>query len=251
MRLRVLGCYGRLTPSHRSTGFLLNDDALLDAGTVNSALDVPAMERLQVLFLSHAHVDHVKELPFLLMERANKGLPSLILAAIPDVIDAVRRHLLNGVLWPDFTSIGDPPALVYHELPIAKAASVGGYEVMAVPVHHTVPCAGFYLRRNGEGFFYTGDTATTDAIWHVVKRHDDIRTVLVETTFADAGEAAARITGHYCPKTLAADVAKAERAPRLLITHMRPELCGSIASDLANAGLDARLVEQDREYDLG
>lgn len=251
MRLRVLGCYGRLTPNHRSTGFLLNEDALLDAGTVNSALEVPAMERLRVLFLTHAHVDHVKELPFLLMERANKGLPSLILAAIPEVIDAVRRHLLNGVLWPDFTVIGDPPTLVYHEMPVAKAVHVGGYEATAVPVHHTVPCTAFYLRRGGAGFLYTGDTSTTDAIWHVVKRHEDVRTVLAETTFADAGEAAAQNTGHYCPKTLAEDVAKAGRSVRLLITHMRPELCDTIAHDLAKADLDATLVEQDRDYDVG
>ncbi|MCL4235958.1 MAG: 3',5'-cyclic-nucleotide phosphodiesterase [Deltaproteobacteria bacterium] len=251
MRLRVLGCSGRLTPTHRSTGFLLNDDALLDAGTVGSALDVEAQERLRVLFLTHAHVDHVKELPFVLMERANKGLPSLILAAIPDVIDAVRSHLLNNVLWPDFTVIGDPPALVYHEMPIARAVRVSDYEAMAVPVHHTVPCAGFYLHRGGEGFIYTGDTATTDAIWHVAKSRADVRTVMVETTFSDDGEAVARKTGHYCPRTLAADAAKAERPLHLLITHMRPELRDPIASDLAKAGLDAHLVEQDREYDLG
>ncbi len=251
MRLRVLGCYGRLTPTHRSTGFLLNDDALLDAGTVNSVLDVAAMERLRVLFLTHAHVDHVKELPFLLMERANKGLPSLILAAIPEVIDVVRRHLLNGALWPDFTVIGDPPALVYHELPIAKPTKVAGYKVTAVPVHHTVPCTGFHLQKGGVGFVYTGDTATTDAIWRVVKTHDDVKTVLVETTFHNAGEAAARATGHYCPRTLAEDVAKADREIRLLITHMRPELCDVIATELAEAGLDARLVEQDHAYELG
>lgn len=246
MELRVLGCFGRLTPQHRSTGFLLDGDTLLDAGTVNSALGLDALLGIRRILLTHAHADHIKEIPFLLMDRANRGLPPLEIIAIPEVVETLQRHFLNGVIWPDFTQIGDPPALRYRTIDWVRPMDVGDLRVTAYPVHHTVPCAGFVIEKGDEAFAFTGDTGETDAFWRGVKRHERVRSVLAETTFHDLAEVAAATTGHYCPKILARDAAKIGRDVELIITHMRPELVELITKDLHTAGLDWRLAAQDR-----
>jgi len=40
MQIKVLGCYGAEMPGYRTSGFLINEDTLLDAGTVVSVLSV-------------------------------------------------------------------------------------------------------------------------------------------------------------------------------------------------------------------
>ena len=45
---------------------LLDDDILIDAGTGVGDLTLEAMCRIDHVFLTHSHLDHVTSLPFLL-----------------------------------------------------------------------------------------------------------------------------------------------------------------------------------------
>ena len=67
IRLTVLGaCDGR-SEQRRSISCLLNDTILVvDAGSAASALSIESQLGVQDLLLSHAHIDHVAELCFLL-----------------------------------------------------------------------------------------------------------------------------------------------------------------------------------------
>ena len=53
MKLRVLGCSGSIAAGSRTTAFLLDDDVLVDAGTVVGDLTLDEMARIDHIVVSH------------------------------------------------------------------------------------------------------------------------------------------------------------------------------------------------------
>ena len=60
MQVNILGSAGSEAPGVNPPAFLIDDFLLLDAGTVSLTLDQIAQCRLTHIFLTHAHLDHLK-----------------------------------------------------------------------------------------------------------------------------------------------------------------------------------------------
>ena len=73
MRLRVLGCYGGELLGYKSTALLIDDHLLIDAGNVSILTSADDLSRIRHLVLSHAHLDHIKALPFVAEQLAEGG----------------------------------------------------------------------------------------------------------------------------------------------------------------------------------
>ena len=67
MRIEVLGCSGGIGDDRHSTSFLIDDDILLDAGSGAMRLTRAAMARIDHVFITHSHLDHILSLPLLLI----------------------------------------------------------------------------------------------------------------------------------------------------------------------------------------
>ena len=65
MKIRVLGCSGGIGGSLRTTSFLVDDDVLIDAGTGVGDLSLEQLAKIDHIFVSHSHLDHVTSIPFL------------------------------------------------------------------------------------------------------------------------------------------------------------------------------------------
>ena len=65
MRVRVLGCSGAIARDCKTTSFLIDQDTLIDAGTGVGDLTREEMLRVQDVFLTHSHLDHVACLPLM------------------------------------------------------------------------------------------------------------------------------------------------------------------------------------------
>lgn len=65
MKIKVLGCSGAEFPGHNSPGFLLDDKILFDAGSVTNVLHEKEQLEIKNIFITHAHLDHIKGIPFL------------------------------------------------------------------------------------------------------------------------------------------------------------------------------------------
>jgi len=69
MRLKVLGAYGASDAEHNLTGYLLDDWFAVDAGTLTSKLSFAQQARIQGVFITHSHADHIRDLPHLIHNR--------------------------------------------------------------------------------------------------------------------------------------------------------------------------------------
>jgi ribonuclease BN (tRNA processing enzyme) len=57
--LRILGCSGGIASGLRTTSLLLNESILIDAGTGVGDLTLQELTKIDHVFLTHSHLDHI------------------------------------------------------------------------------------------------------------------------------------------------------------------------------------------------
>ncbi|MFZ1615048.1 MAG: 3',5'-cyclic-nucleotide phosphodiesterase, partial [Holophaga sp.] len=167
MILRVLGCSGGEAEGDRLTGLLVNGTVALDAGCLTMALKISEQVAIRHIFLSHSHLDHICTLPFYTKNIFGHIDVPVEIHALPETLDALRRHLFNDELWPDFSVIPSPdaPIIRYSEIEPGRVYEVEGLRITPVPVNHLVPTVGYLVEDDHSAFVFTSDTAETDAIY--------------------------------------------------------------------------------------
>lgn len=254
MDLRVVGCFGGETPNHRTSAFVLDGRFAIDAGSLTRGLPLEDQLRLEACVISHAHLDHVRDLATIADNRCQHGCPPLVVAATRGTLEILRRHFFNGLLWPDFSVIPSPdqPTIRFVELAFEERTIVAGYEVRAIEVSHTIESAGFLIRPEGEGAIaYSGDTGPTTRLWELLNQEPDLRALLIEVSFPNREQRLATLSGHHTPQTLGAELRK-YRAPGELPTllyHVKPSFQDEVERECRELdGLDLTVLRDDDRF---
>ncbi|HWL86187.1 MAG TPA: 3',5'-cyclic-nucleotide phosphodiesterase [Polyangiaceae bacterium] len=237
MDLRVIGCHGGETPHHRTSAFLLDERVAVDAGSLTSGLDLAAQCRLEAVLVSHAHMDHIRDLATIADNRAQNGSKPLVVCGIKPTIELLKKHFFNGKLWPDFTEIPSKskPTIVYQALKPEVRTKVAGLTVRAVLVNHTIDCNAFIIEDKHGAIAYSGDTGPTKRLWEVLNEVTNLRALLMEVSFPNAQQRVATVSGHHTPQTLGPELNK-YRNPKDLATllyHMKPTFQGEVERECA------------------
>src|SRR5450631_1146810 len=224
MKLRVLGSAGAEFPNFSPPAFLIDDHLLLDAGTIGSVLTEEEQWGLQNIFITHSHLDHIRALPALADNIIVKNLRHTVkVFSIPEVISAMRDHLFNNIIWPDFSVIPTPdrPVISFETLDTGIDYTVSDYRIRAIPVKHTVPAVGYRVCHGAATLVYTGDTGPTEEIWQYV---NGIDALIVEVSFPNSMEPMALLTKHLTCSLLRVELEKIARLPkRIFVTHPKPQ----------------------------
>jgi 3',5'-cyclic-nucleotide phosphodiesterase len=235
--LRVIGCHGGETPKHRTSAFVIDDDLTLDAGSLTSGLSLKAQCKLEACLISHAHLDHIRDLATIADNRVQNACPPLIVAGTKGTLSIIKKHFFNNLLWPDFSTIPTPahPTIKYVELRPEKAVTIAGRTVRAVLVDHTIESAALIVESKQGAIAYSGDTGPTTRIWELLNEVHDLRAMLMEVSFPNAQQKLATISGHHTPRTLGIEMKK-YRAPKNLPTllyHMKPSFQAEVEKECA------------------
>lgn len=225
MRIEVLGCSGGVGPDLRTTSLLVDDQLLIDAGSGVGDLSQGRMARISQVFLTHSHLDHICGLPFMADNLAGMQRTPVDVYAIPATLDALRKHVFNWVIWPDFTELPNKqnPVLQFKELNIGSAVeTLTHLRVSAFPVSHTVPAVGYSLAGENGTFAFSGDTAVSDSLWKHLNALPRLNSLMIEVTYPDEELDLAVTAGHFTPSLLAEQLGKLRHHPRLLLTHHKP-----------------------------
>ena len=244
MSLRVLGCSGAIAAGCRTTSFLLDQSILIDAGTGVGDLPLDQLARIDDVLISHSHLDHVLGIPLLadavLRRRQAAGLGAIRVHGLPETLDALRSHLFNGVIWPDFTRLPsiEAPALELRPLAVGRRLMLPNERLIEVlPAAHTVPACGYAVReRNKDRWLaYTGDTGPNPALWKRLNQLH-LRHLIIEAAFGDGEAELARISRHHCPSSLVPELRQLHDRldqPEIWLTHIKPGETPAVMAQLA------------------
>jgi cAMP phosphodiesterase len=253
MKVKILGCSGSEAIGHNPPGFLVNDVVMLDAGTITSALSIQAQSRITDIFISHTHLDHIKSLLFFADNVIGRIKQPVNIRAIPKVIDAIKKHLMNDLIWPDFTKIptAKDPVLAYKPFPAGAPISVAGLTVQAIPMNHPVPAVGFMVSDARSTIIYSADTGPNEGLWKVASKAKKLKAIIVDTSFPNSLDMIAGLSGHFTPAQLHADLTKADvkSTVPIYIYHIKPAHKKKVISELRALGRkNVKVLQEGKTY---
>ena len=240
MRVRVLGCSGAIARDCRTTAFLIDQDVLIDAGTGVGDLTREEMLRIEDVFLTHSHLDHVACLPLMVdtIAAARAGQP-LRVHALPATIAALRQHIFNDLIWPDFSRLpsAESPLVTFHPLEVGAVRHVQGRAIEVLPAEHSVPAVGYAVRCPQAGapwWIFSGDTGPNPAFWQRINQLP-VHSLVIETAFSNRERELARLAKHLTPEVLADELDQIDCTRRypIYITHTKPAETETIMREIA------------------
>jgi ribonuclease Z len=214
MKLLLLGTAGYHPNDRRQTACLMLPEVgvVLDAGTgfyrVREHLCTPRLD----IFLTHAHLDHVVGLTYLLNVVRDR-IRDVAVYATADKLATIRGHLLASALFPA------PLPCAFRPLEGPVRLADGG-TLRHFPVEHPGGAVGFRLDWPGHSLAYVTDTTAAPGAPYVeAVRGVDL--LAHECNFADADSQLAAMWGHSSASNVA-ELARAADVRRLLLVHLDP-----------------------------
>ncbi|RLA90988.1 MAG: ribonuclease Z [Deltaproteobacteria bacterium] len=187
----------------------------LGAGTLRALLNVGLdFTRLDIIGLSHFHIDHVGDLaPFLFATHYSLGyqrqIPFYLLAA------QGFKDFFRGLQGAFGDWIEPPPGLmIVKELSTAgpDQASWDDLLIKTAPVNHIASSIAFRVEAEGQAVVYSGDTDWSDSLIRLASGADLLILEAANPT---------KIPGHLTPAE-AGRLAARTGVPRLVLTHFYP-----------------------------
>lgn len=224
MKLRILGCSGGIGGNFRTTSMLLDDDVLIDAGTGTGDLSVSELCKVDHVFVTHSHLDHIACIPMMVDSVGHMRDRPLTIYATEATLEILRQHIFNWKIWPDFTQIPNArqPYMRYQAIQLGQSVELRGRKITPLPANHVVPAVGFQIDSGPASLVFSGDTTSNDGLWEVVNQISNLRYLIIETAFSNAEKELALLSKHLCPDTLAQELRKLTCKPEIFITHLKP-----------------------------
>ena len=224
MKLKILGCSGGIGGNFRTTSMLLDNDVLIDAGTGVGDLSVAELCKIDHVFVTHSHLDHIACIPLMVDSVGCMRDKPLTIHATEATLEILRQHIYNWKIWPDFTQIpnAQQPYMCYQAIQLGQTVELRGRKITALPANHVVPAVGFQIDSGAASLVFSGDTTSQDALWEVVNHITNLRYLIIETAFSNEDKALALLSKHLCPSLLAEELRKLKLSPEIFITHLKP-----------------------------
>ncbi|WP_153555545.1 MBL fold metallo-hydrolase [Roseimaritima sediminicola] len=216
MQLHCLGTAGYHPNEHRHTSCYAVPEAgvVLDAGTGMFRL-APLIETDQVdILLSHAHLDHVVGLTFLLATLYQRPVEVVRIWGKRQKLDAIRTHLFAEDLFPV------PLEVQWCALEDGPPELLGKPQVRWFSLEHPGGSVGYRIDWPGHSLAYVSDTVA-DPIADYVSTIRGVNLLLHECNFRDDQTQWAEKTGHSWTSRVAS-VAQMAQVRQLVLTHLNP-----------------------------
>lgn len=253
MKLRVLGCHGGELPGCRTTCLLIDGHTAIDAGALTATLALDELVRVDDVFLTHSHFDHVKDVPLMADLVVGRRAQPVMVRGTRECVDTMQAHVFNNQLWPDFTRIptSDRPVMKLVSLKPGERVAARDLVITGISVKHPVDSVGYIVEQGDRCIAISGDTGPTQALWDAVNARQNVRAVFLELSFPNDMQWLADVSGHLTPRTLALELHKIRGDMPVYLYHLKPAFLATLYREvkaLENPRL--QILELDDEFEF-
>lgn len=217
MRVTFLGTAGYFPAAQRHTLAVLIQEVglMFDAGTGVARLAQTGAPSSLDIFLSHAHLDHICGLTYLVGLAAHCRIEKIAIHGEAAKLAAIQEHLFSELIFPV------KPPFSWHPLDPGASVTVGrGGKLTSFPLAHPGGSVGYRIDWPDQSLAYVTDTtASPDAPYIDAIRGVDL--LIHECNFSLGGEEWAAKTGHSWT-TAVGEVAQKAAVQRLAVLHVSP-----------------------------
>jgi phosphoribosyl 1,2-cyclic phosphodiesterase len=224
VEIQILGAHLAELKGARLTSLLIDGALVVDAGGLTSALSLPEQKKIKTVLLTHHHFDHTRDLVTLAANAGYYWRRQLVVYALRYTLDIVTNCLLGGKIYTNFLEYPSKkkPTLILEAIEPYSRKTIAGYDVLAVPVKHSVPAVGYQITSsNGKSMFYTGDTTVgISDCW----QHISPQLLITEVAGPNKHEDWLKKAGHLCAGFLREELIQFRRLkgylPRVILIHI-------------------------------
>jgi ribonuclease BN (tRNA processing enzyme) len=223
MRVQFLGTGGYHPNERRHTAcvYLPDSGVVFDAGTAAFRLSARLEQEEIDLFLSHAHLDHIVGLTYLLVPLYQGRLKALRLHAAQTTLDAVRNHLFAEPTFPvmpdfDFRPLEDQSHIGLSDGGVLRHLPLVSHPGGSTAFRIDWPAAD---GRQTKSLAYVTDTVVDGSYTAFIA---DVGLLIHECYFPDDLVDWATKTGHSHTSAVAQLACEAQ-VRRLVLVHIDPQ----------------------------
>lgn len=248
--VKVLGAFGTKAKGYGTSSFFLNDKNVIDAGNLLSTMDEKSAN-IENIWITHSHLDHIHDIAYIIDNYFSQIKKTINICALPQTIEAIKEHFLNGRVWPDFSKIElenkSGMCIDYKEVELDKEYKLSSQEsIKAFKTDHTVPSCGYIYKKNDTAILITADTYSLDNTLKILNSDKSITTAVIECSFPSSMEKLAKASKHLTPKLLSEMLEELKRDNiDIYINHIKPAYLEEITKEieLYCAKWDAKIVK--------
>jgi phosphoribosyl 1,2-cyclic phosphodiesterase len=224
VEIQILGAHLAEQKGARLTSLLIDGALVVDAGGLTSALSLPEQKKIETVLLTHHHFDHTRDLVTLAANAGYYWRRQLVVYALRYTLDIVTTCLLDGKIYANYLEYPskEKPTIILEVIEPYGRKTIAGYDVLAVPVKHSVPTVGYQIiSTDGKSLFYTGDTTVgISDCWQHISPQLLITEVAGPNKYGDWLKKA----GHLCAEFLKEELIQFRRLkrylPRVIVIHI-------------------------------
>jgi cAMP phosphodiesterase len=250
MKIKVLGGHGGLAKGFETTSILIDNVLLVDAGSVASHLSIEQQTKIENILISHCHLDHTKDLAFICDNCFGLRPKPFQVHTHATVSKIIKEHLLNNIVWPDFTALPNitNPTMVINSINPEEVLHLGDFKVTPIRVNHPHDAMGFIIEKGSSAVLFSLDTGPTDRIWEIAHQTKNLKAIFTEISFPNELQKVADLSAHHTPFSMTKEILKMPKNIPIIFSHLKPNYRQDILKQIKEMG-EARIsvLEKDGE----
>ncbi|MCL4433030.1 MAG: MBL fold metallo-hydrolase [Epsilonproteobacteria bacterium] len=213
--IKFLGTSGTRTPHQGTTCLHVSKHCVIDAGNLINAFGEDVFT-IKHIFLTHSHLDHVIDIPFLADLFVTQQSISLKIYGLKETLEDLRQFIFNNRIWPNFEEIN----LIGHtdktveliEIHLDQKYTIDDVTLTPFKTNHTAGSCGYIIEKNNSGILFTADTYKCPKIWEVLDQNPHIHSLVTEVSFPSSFDKLAFDSKHLTPILLENELKQSKRS---------------------------------------
>lgn len=239
--IKMLGAFGSKGHNKEMTCLQVSDHIVIDAGNILHSLEEKALN-INHIFLTHTHLDHIVDIPFLIDTFFDKRTQPLIIYGLKETINHLQTHLFNWHIWPDFSSINlkdsNQKAVIFKEIRLDENITIDNHILKPIKNNHTESSCGYVITVDNNSLLFTSDTYKCIDIWNEVNDNKSIKSIIIEVSFPSRFEQLAHDSKHLTPKLLKEELKNLKRDDiTVYINHLKADFADEIIKECTDLNI--------------